>query len=179
MKKLFIAIALMAALVGCSKENADPKVAKLEAVLNVKEISKDILDNFTVTYEYKDFNGVSSSRAVTGAGKIAFSIDNPSLGEEASCPFTAKLTFEPKTTTDRGTAYDATIDYTLEVNAYYSNGEAVVDSGHVIKESSNLPAANLSAFQSQVAKYGFPAYTYKTFFCKTVSGQWHIGTERQ
>jgi len=184
MKKIIIATTLLAIILGCSKESTSGKVAKLEAALDVKEISSDVLDCFDITYTYTDFNGVPGSKAITGTGITSFTLSNPGLGEDASCPFTARLTFTPKSRTDKGGEYDGTISYKLEVNAYYSNGSLVTDSSRstgrgVIGYSNNLPAKDLQTLQARAGEYSFKECTYKTFYCKTLSGEWHIGVEKQ
>jgi len=185
MKKIFFAtaivIAMLASLTGCSKENAsDPKVAKLETVLNIEKISTDVLDYFDLTYNYVDYNGASASKTITGAGKITFSIDNPAIGEEDSCPFTVELVCTPKEKAEKTGKYDATFHYTLEVNGYYSNGKIIEDSGHIILSNTDGEIDGLAAFQQRAKKdFPFAKSTYKSFFCKTTSGVWHIGTNKQ
>ena len=151
-------------------------MAKLEVSLKVESISRDILDYFTVTYDYTDFAGKTTSKTLTGPETVSFYVDNPNLGEVESCPFTVALTLN-----DKGTAaktevnYDGTLKYELDVNGYYGDGSLVTDSGKVQGVDSNLPFNDLNNFKNAVSRSGIEKITYKTFFCKTLSGEWHIG----
>lgn len=184
MKKITLALSLLAVLfTACHKpeeETADPTVSKLEVVLNMNKISADILDYFDVTYSYIDFEGKTVSQPITGPAQIAFSVANPTLGEEASTPFTVELSFKSKYTIakEEGT-YDSTLDYTLDVNGYDQKGQLITDSGKVQSSSSNIVfnADKFKAFQSTVRQCDISTIEYKTFFCKTLSGEWHIGVE--
>lgn len=181
MKRLLLAFAIMATLVGCSKseEDSDPTVSKLEVIMNVSGISNDVLDYFDVEFNYVDFNGNSSQNAITQAKKFTFSIDNPALGEESSTPFTAELKFTQKDTLEKASGnYDSSLSWQLDVNAYDKKGNLITDSGLVQSRTSTDSYSSLANFVSYItSQASMTSITYKTFFCKTLSGEWHIGVE--
>lgn len=184
MKRTVFLLTLMAAFVtmaGCSKDkDEDPTVSKLEVVLDVETISKDILDYFDVTYTYVDFNGETASTPITGPADIKFHVDNPQLGYDASTPFSVALTFTQKSTTQKESGnYDASLKYQLDVNAYDQNGKLITDSGKIINCTSNILYDNdkFASFVKAANSYAVKPISYQTFFCKTDSGIWHIGVE--
>jgi len=184
MKRTVLLLTLMAAFVslaGCSKDKEeDPTVSKLEVVLDVETISKDILDYFDVTYTYVDFNGKTASTPITGPADIKFHIDNPQLGYNASTPFSVALTFTQKNTTQKESGnYDSSLKYQLDVNAYDQNGKLITDSGKISSCNSNIQydGNKFSSFINSVKSSGIKQISYLTFFCKTDSGIWHIGVE--
>lgn len=181
MKKVFFAFAVIAALASCGKENPsskDPEVAKLEVKLTVDPISQDILDYFTVKYNYVDFYGNKVTKQITAPGTTVFSIDNPKLGEEASCPFTVELLFESNGKAAKTSGkYSQRMEYSLYVNGYYSDGSLITDSRAVQHTNSTIEFDNLDQFVKSTEKCGIASITYKTFFCQTISGEWHIGVD--
>lgn len=184
-KTIMIALcALTFIAAACSKDNEGkkdktPKVAKLEVCLDVETISQDILDYFTITYNYTDFKGNTVSKAIDAPTEISFSIDNPNLGEVESCPFTVELTFQEKGTPAKAEGqYMDGLVCNLNVNGYYSDGKLITDSGSIISLKDNMPYTTLDAFKKAIGKSSIKQITLKTFFCKTISGEWHIGTVR-
>lgn len=187
MKKIALFIPLLVLLIGCKKEKIEttasqaPVVSKLEVVMNVEDISADILDYFTVEYIYKDFEGNIVTKAVTKSEKFSFSIDNPTLGEEASTPFTVQLKLTQKGTEAKPSGtYNSTFKWKLDVNAYDKTGGLITDSGTKRSYSRNATYDNdeFAKFLADVTSQAkMAATTYKTFFCNTVSGEWHIGVE--
>jgi len=173
---------LITTLVGCSKiENADPTVSKLEVVMNIESVSSDILNYFNVDYSYKDFNGKTFTHSITRPESISFSIDNPTLGEDSSTPFTVQMTLTKKNTAEKKSgSYDASFNWQLDVNAYDQKGNLITDSGRVQRFSSDVVFSNdkFSSFTSFVTSQAeLTNITYTTFFCKTTSGEWHIGVD--
>jgi len=182
MKKTALFLAMVVLLAGCNKDESskksNPTVSKLEVVMNVESISNDILDYFTVQYIYTDFQGKTTTKDITKAEKITFSVNNPSLGEEASTPFTVELKMTEKGTAEKASgSYDSTIKYQLALNGYDNSGSLITDSGNLVNCSSNVPYDKFTSFVSAVKNCGISSITYKTFFCKTTSGVWHIGVE--
>jgi len=177
-----ITIVLFTTLVGCSQiDDTDPTVSKLEVVMNIETISSDILNYFNVEYTYIDFHGQTYKRNITGPESISFYINNPTLGEESSTPFTVQMTLTKKGTAQKESgSYDASFNWQLDVNAYDQKGNLITDSGRVQRFSSNVVYNNdkFSSFTSFVASQAeLTKITYTTFFCKTTSGEWHIGVE--
>jgi len=184
MKRTALLLTVMSALVtfaGCSKDKEeDPTVSKLEVEMNFEAISNDILNYFDITYSYKNFEGETVSTAITGPANLKFHIDNPQLGYDASTPFSVALTFTQKDSIQKESGkYDASIKYSLSVNAYDRNGELITDSGKVINCSSNIPYDNdkFASFIKEVNSFAVKPISYLTFFCKTDSGVWHIGVD--
>lgn len=185
MKKFILFFAVLSTVfTACSKNNdvKDPTVSKLEVVMNFENISADVLNYFSIEYTYVDFKGQTIKKDITKAEKIAFSIDNPTLGEESSNPFKVQLTFNPKKDASEkptGT-YDSSLTWQLDVNAYDQNGNLITDSGKVQRFSSNIVYDNdkFSSFKTMISnEASITAIEYKVFYCKTISGVWHIGVE--
>lgn len=191
MKKTLLLLAAVAALVGCKKDpddpiddpKNDPKVAKMEVVMNVEKIEGDVLDYFTFTYKYTDFAGNEQSKEITAPGQTAFSIENPEMkGEELCNPFTVELAVVEKGTAAKASGnYSGAIKWELDLNGYYKDGSLITDSGYMRKYdvSANLPNDNFDDFKRMATGGGIDRSTYGTFFCKTFSGEWHIGFEKQ
>jgi len=178
MKKISIALALIAALVGCTKQNSDPKVGKLEVVMDIESISEDILDYFNVEFSYTDFNGTVRVKSIDGPEKFTFSINNPTIGEDYSNPFTVELKYTQRSTGGKTSGtYDATQKWQLNLNAYDQNGKLITDSGKVQSYSSNVQYANdkFNSFANEVTNQAkMRSITYRVCYCKTLSGEWHI-----
>jgi len=182
MRRLIFSIMLIATLVGCTKiENTDPTVSKLEVVMNIETISSDILNYFNVDYAYIDFYGQTVERSITGPESISFSIANPTLGEDSSTPFTVQMTLTKKDAAQKESgSYNASFNWQLDVNAYDKKGNLITDSGRVQRFSSNVVYDNdkFSSFISFITSQAeLSNITYTTFFCKTTSGEWHIGVD--
>lgn len=182
MKRTAFLLTVMTALVtfaGCSKDKEeDPTVSKLEVVLNVETISKDILDYFDVVYSYINFEGDTVSTPITGTAEIKFHIDNPELGYDESTPFAVELAITPKSTAPKQSgSYDSSFEWQLDVNAYDQKGSLITDSGKISRffEDAQFANDNFSAFSTNVCSGNLKAIKYMTFFCKTNSGVWHIG----
>jgi len=175
---------ISAVFTACSKNDdvKNPTVSKLEVVMNVENISADVLNYFTVEYSYIDFKGQTVNKTITKPEKISFSIDNPSLGEVASNPFTVQLTLNSNESAPEKTSgtYDASFAWQLDVNAYDEKGQLITDSGKVQRFFSDLVYQNdrFSAYKGfLISQAKMSAIEYKVFYCKTISGQWHIGVE--
>jgi len=185
MKKIIVLFAFLSAvLAACSKNNdvKDPTVSKLEVVMNIENISADVLEYFTIEYVYTDFTGQNVKKAITKPEKISFSIDNPKLGEEPSNPFIVQLKLSQNAGASAKTTgtYDSSFTWQLDVNAYDQNGNLITDSGKVQRFSSNMVYENdkFSAFKASITTEAKMAtIEYKVFFCKTISGEWHIGVD--
>jgi len=185
MKKfLLLFTAISAVLTACSKNNdvKDPSVSKLEVVMDIQSISADVLNYFSVEYAYVDFTGKTVKKAITKPEKISFSIDNPTLGEDPSTPFTVQLLCKQnKSATEKTSGtYDSSFVWQLDVNAYDQKGKLITDSGKVQYFSSNLVYQNdkFTAFKQFITSQAkMSAIEYKVFFCKTISGEWHIGVD--
>jgi len=185
MKKIIVLFAFLSAvLAACSKNNdvKDPTVSKLEVAMNIENISADVLEYFTIEYIYTDFTGQTVKKPITKAEKISFSIDNPKLGEESSNPFKVqlKLTQNSDAAAKTTGTYDSSFTWQLDVNAYDQNGKLITDSGKVQRFSSNVVYENdkFSAFKAFITSQAkMTTIEYKVFYCKTISGEWHIGVE--
>lgn len=183
MKKILFLVFSAVALLFSSCDNGsftpsgkDPKVTKLEVSFKFQDVSQDVLDYFTIEFNYTDFEGKSDSKQITAPETISFAIDNPELGEEESCPFTVELKFTEKVKTAKAEGqYSNIVKYELDVNGYYSDGSLAIDSGSVQNNNTNMSYTDLDRFKSAVGRQGIEKITYKTFFCKTITDKWHIG----
>lgn len=186
MKKI-ITIAAIAALAllssACKKDNGTggtPVCDKIELVFNVDAISQDILNNFTVTFSGKDFDGKDFSNSIKGPGKTAFTVNKANLTDKDAYPFTYALEFKAKDNIEQKSDYDGTLKYSISFHGYDPNGNEFKDGdGHMCSQDSNVHYSTVEKFKAFIENDSIATSTYKFWFCQTLSGSWHVGWTKQ